>query len=151
MIRRRVLLAISAAVLALVAAPTSGQVEQMTPGTVLEIRSYNLKPGTRDSFHQLFIRESLPLLQRARIDVVAYGPSLHDRDSYFLMRAFPGVQAREDAERAFYESAEWQKGPRAAVIAAIESYTTIVVDVDEPTLSRLRARAPHQRGRRHRW
>lgn len=114
----------------------------MTPGTVLEIRSYNLKPGTRDSFHQLFVRESLPLLQRARIDVVAYGPSLHDRDSYFLMRAFPGVQAREDAERAFYESAEWQKGPRAAVIAAIDSYTTIVIAVDEPTLSRLRARAP---------
>ena len=140
MIRRLPLIAISAAVAALAAVQTQGHVEQMTPGTVLEIRSYNLKPGTRDSFHQLFIRESLPMLQRARIDVVGYGPSLHDRDSYFLMRAFPGVQAREAAERAFYESAEWQNGPRAAVMAAIESYTTVVIDVDEATLSRLRAR-----------
>jgi hypothetical protein len=97
-----------------------------------------LKPDARDAFHDVFVRESLPLLQRAGIDVVAYGPSLHDRDSYFLMRAFSSLHEREVAERAFYESADWLNGPRAAVMAAIESYTTIVIDVQEPTLNRLR-------------
>src|SRR5688500_18656376 len=53
---------------------------------VVEIRSYNLKPGTRDRFHQLFLKEALPMLKRWKVDVIAHGPSLHDQDSYFLMR-----------------------------------------------------------------
>ncbi len=43
---------------------------------VVEIRSYNLKAGTRDRFHALFLREALPMLRRWKVDVVAYGPSL---------------------------------------------------------------------------
>jgi hypothetical protein len=105
---------------------------------VLEIRSYNLKSGTRESFHELFEREALPLLQRWKVDVVAYGPSLHDRDSYFLMRAFPSLKERDRTEEAFYGSAEWRDGPRAAVLAAIDNYTTIVISVDEATLRSLR-------------
>ena len=31
------------------------------------------------------------MLRRWKVDVVAYGPSLHDSDSYYLMRAFPSV------------------------------------------------------------
>ena len=42
---------------------------------VLEIRSYNLKAGTRENFHELFVREALPLLRLWKVDVVAYGPS----------------------------------------------------------------------------
>lgn len=59
---------------------------------VVEIRSYNLKAGTRERFHQLFEREALPMLRRWKVDVVAYGPSLHDSDSYYLMRAFSSVE-----------------------------------------------------------
>jgi ketosteroid isomerase-like protein len=94
----------------------------------VEIRSYNLKPGTRDRFHQLVERDALPLLQRARIDVVSYGPSLHDADSYFLMRS----------EDAFYGSAEWRDGPREAILACIENYTTVVIELDEATLEGFR-------------
>ena len=53
---------------------------------VVEIRSYNLKPGTRERFHELFLKEALPMLKRWKVDVIAHGPSLHDQDSYFLMR-----------------------------------------------------------------
>jgi ketosteroid isomerase-like protein len=105
---------------------------------VLEIRSYNLKPGTRDRFHRLFLDEALPMLRRWKVDVVAYGPSLHDQDSYFLMRAFDGVAQRQKDEDAFYGSAEWIKGPRERVLAGIDSYTTIVIDVDDATLSGMR-------------
>ena len=52
-----------------------------TADVILEIRSYNLKPGERERFHDLFVRESLPLLVRAKVDVIGYGPSLHDDDS----------------------------------------------------------------------
>ena len=104
----------------------------------VEIRSYNLKPGTRDRFHQLFLNEALPMLNRWKVDVVAYGPSLHDKDSYFLMRAFPSVEQRQKDEDAFYGSQEWIKGPRERVLADIDSYTTIVVRLDEATLAGLR-------------
>jgi hypothetical protein len=105
---------------------------------VLEIRSYTLKPGTRDRFHALVERDALPMLRRGKIDVVAYGPSLHDADSYYLMRAFPSVEERQRTEDAFYGSDEWRQGPREAVLAAIDSYTTAVIRVDDATLRGLR-------------
>ena len=105
---------------------------------VVEIRSYNLKPGTRDRFHQLFLREALPMLRRWKVDVVAYGPSLHDDDSYFLMRAFSSVGDRQRSEDAFYGSDEWRKGPREAVLSHIDSYTTVVIAIDDATLGGLR-------------
>jgi len=72
--------------LALVAAPTDirseppGAERQAESRRVVEIRSYNLTPGTRDRFHQLFLNEALPMLKRWQVDVIAYGPSLHDQD-----------------------------------------------------------------------
>jgi ketosteroid isomerase-like protein len=116
----------------------AAQRETSQASTVVEIRSYNLKAGTRHRFHQLFLREALPMLQRWNVDVVAYGPSLHDRDSYYLMRAFPSVDDRQRSEDAFYGSDEWWKGPREAILADIDSYTTIVIRVDDTTLRGLR-------------
>jgi ketosteroid isomerase-like protein len=106
----------------------------MVSAQIVEIRSYNLKPGTRDRFHELFQAEALPLLRRWKVEVVGYGPSLHDRDSYYLMRAFPSLEERARSEDAFYASDEWRQGPREAILACIESYTTVVVRSDEATL-----------------
>jgi hypothetical protein len=108
---------------------------------VVEIRSYNLKPGTRDRFQQLFLTDALPMLRRWKIDVVGYGPSLHDQDSYYLMRSFPSLEGRERTEDAFYASAEWRQGPREAILACIESYTTVVIRMDEAALRPLRRSA----------
>jgi ketosteroid isomerase-like protein len=78
------------------------------------------------------------MLQRWKVDVVAYGPSLHDANSYYLMRGFPGVDERQRREDAFYGSEEWIKGPREAILADIDSYATIVIRVDDDTLRGLR-------------
>lgn len=114
----------------------------------VEIRSYNLKPGTRDRFRELAVKEALPLLKKWNIDVVAHGPSLHDKDSYFLIRAFSSVEQRQKDEDAFYGSQEWIKGPQERVLADIVSYTTIVVHLDDATLQGLRqaGRADRQTG-----
>ena len=48
----------------------------------VEFRAYSLKPGTRDEFHRLVVEESMPLLDRHAMDVVAFGSSQHDEDSY---------------------------------------------------------------------
>lgn len=136
-ITRNVALA-AVAVFTAAALPAATQTTSTKAGGVVEVRSYNLKPGTRDRFHRLFIREALPMLQRWNVDLVAYGPSLHDRDSWYLIRGFPGVEERQRSEDAFYGSDEWLNGPREAILADIDSYATIVVRLDAATLRGLR-------------
>jgi hypothetical protein len=36
----------------------------------VEVRSYNLKPGTRGEFQRIFLKEAFPLLQRWKVDEV---------------------------------------------------------------------------------
>jgi hypothetical protein len=105
---------------------------------ILEIRAYNLKPGTRDTLHHLFTTQALPMLQRWKVDVVAYGPSLGEPDSYYLMRAYASVEDRQQSQDAFYGSDEWRQGPREAILALIDNFTNAVIEVDEATLQALR-------------
>ena len=104
----------------------------------VEIRSYNLKAGTRDEFHRLFLEEAFPMLKRWNVDVVSYGPSLHDENSYYLMRRFDSIAHRAESENRFYGSDEWRQGPREAIIACIENYTEFVLELDETTVQGLR-------------
>lgn len=94
---------------------------------MIEIFTINLKEGTRDKFHQLYLAESLPLQKKWKIEVVAHGPSLHDENSYYVIRSFESLEERQKTEDAFYGSDDWQKGPRTAILALIENYITIVI------------------------
>jgi NIPSNAP len=94
---------------------------------MIEIFTLNLKPETRDKFHQLFENESLPLQKKWQIDVVAYGPFLHDENSYYVIRAFKSLEDRQKTEDVFYSSDDWQKGSRTAILNLIENYATIVI------------------------
>ncbi|MGH9374508.1 MAG: NIPSNAP family protein [Vicinamibacterales bacterium] len=104
----------------------------------IEIRSYNLKPGTRADFHRVVVAEAMPMLKRWKMDVVAFGPSPHDETSYYLIRAFADLADRQRREDAFYGSDEWRNGPRERILAPIESYTTVVLEMDDATVTRLR-------------
>jgi len=132
-------IALAALLALLLVSPLRAQADkQARTGTVVEIRSYNLQPGTRDAFHKRFVEKALPMLHRFKVDVVAYGPSLADADSYFLIRSFPSVEARQKSEDAFYGSDEWKQGIREATLADIVNYTTIVRSVDADTLRSMR-------------
>jgi hypothetical protein len=86
---------------------------------LIEIRSITLKPGSHEEFHPLYIQKALPLLKRRNFDVVAHGPSLQDENSY-------------------YGSNDWRQGRREAILALMEIYTDIVLELDEVTVRRLR-------------
>jgi hypothetical protein len=105
---------------------------------LLEIRSYNLKSGTGAEFLKLITEEAIPMLERWGVDVVAYGPSLHDEDSCYLMRAYENLEQREKSQEAFYGSEEWQQGTREAILALIDSYTTIIIEASETTFADLK-------------
>jgi NIPSNAP protein len=107
---------------------------------LVEIRSYNLTPGTRAEFHRLVTERAMPLLAQARMDVVAYGPSPHDDHSYYLIRAFDDLAHRERSEAAFYGGPPWREGPREAILALIESYAEFVIELDDAVIDGLRLR-----------
>jgi hypothetical protein len=104
----------------------------------VEIRSLNLKPGTREKFHRLFIGEVLSLLKRWNFDVVTHGPSLHDGNSYYVIRRFDSLVQREKMEDAYYASDDWRLGPREQILALIENYTDIVFALDEVAVQGMR-------------
>ncbi|NUT21492.1 MAG: NIPSNAP family protein [Hamadaea sp.] len=105
---------------------------------VLEIRTYRLKPGTRDEFVRVMREDSMPLLAAAGIRVLDSGPSLVDEDGFeeaYLVRVFDSIEHRDAQEEAFYGSAAWREGPREAIVSRIETYHTIVVDVPEAVVT----------------
>jgi NIPSNAP protein len=105
---------------------------------LIEIRSINLKPGSREEFQRLYVEQSLPLLKRWNFDVVAHGPSLHDENSYYVIRRYASLAQREQMEDTYYASDDWRKGPREAMLALMENYTDVVFEVDEVTVQGLR-------------
>lgn len=104
----------------------------------IEIRTLTLKPGARDKFHQLYITEALPRLQRWKFDVVAHGPSLHDENTYYVIRRYDSLAIRDQMEDSYYASDDWRKGPREAMLALIENYVDAVFEADESTVEGLR-------------
>lgn len=96
----------------------------------VEIRSYTLQPGTRDAFDKLVVDKSLPMLDRWKIRYLGFGPSLQEDSSYYLIRAYPSLEARQASEDAFYGSAEWRQGPREAIVSKIRYYTTVILPAD---------------------
>ena len=103
--------------------------------TILEMRLYKLRPGTRDAFDRVFREGALPMLGRHAITVVSCGPSLHDADSYFLIRAYPSLEQREKVLEKFYGSEEWLQNYDEKVMAMIESYNTVVVPASDPAIA----------------
>ncbi len=104
----------------------------------IEIRTLTLKPNTRNEFHRLYIEDALPVLKRWNFDVVAHGPSLHDENTYYVIRCYESLSQREQMEDAYYASDDWGKGPREVMLALIENYTDIVLELDEVTVNGLR-------------
>lgn len=97
---------------------------------VIEILTLDIKPGRRDEFHELYVRQSLPLLKKWNIHVAAYGPSLHDADSYYIIRVFKSLEERQQSEDAFYGSDDWKNGPREAILALVDHFAYAVVSAE---------------------
>jgi NIPSNAP len=98
---------------------------------VLDLRTYRLVPGGRETFDRILRDGALPMLRRYEIEVVGYGASLADDDHYYLARAFPSASLREQRLDAFYGSDEWRQGYDDTVTDLIETYHTVVIPVTE--------------------
>lgn len=101
---------------------------------VLDIRTYALVPRGRDEFDRIFREGAFPMLRRAGVQVVGYGPSLADDQHYFLARAFRSIAERDRQLSAFYGSDEWRETYESTVMGLIETYHTVVVPLATTTM-----------------
>ncbi len=76
---------------------------------LIEIRSYKLKAGSGDRFHNLVVNQSMPLVR-------AFG-----------VRAYDSLEHRRSSQEAFYSSDAWRNGPRQSIIELIEADWDIVL------------------------
>ena len=97
---------------------------------IIEILTLDIKPGRRDEFHQVYVDQSLPLLKKWNFRVLAYGASLHDDKSYYVIRAFRSLEDRQKSEDAFYSSDDWKSGPRDAIMGLVEHFAYAVVPAE---------------------
>jgi hypothetical protein len=96
-------------------------------GAVVDLRTYKLKPGAAETFDRILRHDSLPMLERSGIDVVAYGPSLDDPSLYHLVRSFASAHERNERLDAFYGSDAWRRGYRERVLALIDGYHALLL------------------------
>ncbi|WP_206859283.1 NIPSNAP family protein [Lysobacter changpingensis] len=109
---------------------------------LIQIRTYQLAPDARDAFHRAFVDEAVPMLRRWQHEIVAFGPSPHAGDAYYLIRAYDDLDDLNARQDAFYGSPEWRQGPRERVLAMILHYQDAVLWASPETLDDLRRRNP---------
>lgn len=110
----------------------------MTERRIIEIRTYRLRPGSKQAFHALVRDVSIPMVRRWGGDVVCFGPCLHEDTSYVLVRAYESVAALQSDQDAFYASDEWRNGPRGAILSHIDQMVSVVLRVDAETINAMR-------------
>jgi len=104
----------------------------------VEFRLFRLHPGQRGAFAARFTDQLLALHDRHGIEVISWGLSLHDSDSFYVIRAHPSVEARKETLDALFGSDEWLMNQEEDVLGMIESYNTCVVEASELLIEALR-------------
>ncbi len=105
---------------------------------LVEIRTYLLKPGTQVDFHTAMVEQALPMVSASGMDVVAFGVSYHEQDTYFLARAYADQASMVAQQNAFYNSDAWRQGPRALLVDRIDSYLNTLLWLSDAAIEDMR-------------
>lgn len=105
---------------------------------LIEVRTYRLKPGTAERFVAA-VRDALPLVRASGMDVVAFGRSDHEHESFHLIRAFDSREQLVAQQDAFYGSAAWRDGPRAALVDCLDTYLNTLLWLPADAVESLRS------------
>jgi hypothetical protein len=106
---------------------------------LLDVRIYRLHAGKRNDFDSLVRNQTIPLARRFGHQVVDFGPSAHDDDTYYLIRVFDSGADRQQSLASLYESEEWLRDYDDKVMALIDSYQTAVFATSLEAVHYLRA------------
>ncbi len=106
---------------------------------LVEIRTYKLKPGAAGRFIAAF-ENALPLVRASGMDVVAFGRSDHEHESFYLIRAYADREQLERQQEAFYSSDAWRNGPRQPLVDCLEDYLNTLLWLSDGSVEDLRLR-----------
>jgi hypothetical protein len=98
---------------------------------IIEMRTYKLKPGTRERFLETFRSRSIPAHRALGMAISEPLLSVEDPDTFFFMRGFPDLASREPMKAKFYESALWKEELEQVLMPMIEKYDVVVVEGPE--------------------
>lgn len=95
---------------------------------IVEMRTYRLKPGSRERFLEIFRSRSMPEHARLGMRILGPFPSIEDPDVFFFMRGFPDLASREPMKAQFYEGELWKRELEGILMPMIERYDVVLVD-----------------------
>jgi len=98
---------------------------------IVEMRTYKLKPGTRERFLEIFRTQSVPAHDEIGMRILGPFLSLEDPDTFFFMRGFPDLASREEMKARFYEGELWKRDLESVLMPMIEKYDVVLVDDSE--------------------
>lgn len=78
---------------------------------ITELRTYKLKKDKSETFEKIFTEQSLLMLKGWKVNVVDFGLSLNDQESFCLNRSCVSIEQRKQSQDAFSGSEEWINGP----------------------------------------
>lgn len=95
---------------------------------IVEMRTYQTKPGMRTRFVEIFRTRTLP--EHRRLGMAIAGPflSIEDPDIFFFMRGFPDAESRGTMKAGFYEGRLWKEELEEVLMPMLEHYSVVVVD-----------------------
>lgn len=117
---------------------------------LIEIRTYQLKPGAAATFHEVMGSKAVPFIRSKGMDVVAHGHSDHEEPTYYLIRAYADRDALIREQTAFYGSSDWAVSEiRAELLSLITGYVNTLLRVSEASVEDMRRQntAPHPKWR----
>ena len=105
---------------------------------LIEVRTYRLKSGCAARFVAA-VQIALPLVRASGMDVVAFGRSDHEHESFYLIRAFDSREQLVAQQDAFYGSSVWREGPRAELVDCLDDYLNTLLWLPDTAVEALRA------------
>ena len=98
---------------------------------IVEMRTYQTKPGMRTRFVEIFEARTRPEHDRLGMRIAGPFLSVEDPDTFFFMRGFPDIERRETMKAGFYEGDLWKEELEEVLMPMLENYDVVVVDDPE--------------------
>jgi heme-degrading monooxygenase HmoA len=98
---------------------------------IVEMRTYKTKPGKRAEFLETFRAKSIPAHREIGMKILGPFVSLEDPDTFFFMRGFPDLAAREPMKAKFYEGELWKRELEHILMPILDDYEVVLVDDPE--------------------
>ena len=95
---------------------------------IVEMRTYQAKVGLREAFLRAFGELSIPEHRRLGMSIAGPFLSVEDPETFFFMRGFPSMAAREELRGKFYDGPLWKEHLENLLLPMLERYHVVVVE-----------------------